>query len=333
MSTTHYTGDCLDGHRIVDHLCVDDLAAGEHTLWFRVATNAIGHAQHLPVVVYKGAKPGKKVMITAGVHGDEYNGILAAQRMVRELVGKEIVGTITIVPAINLTGMLHHSRDFFSADPDSSPCNLNRFFPGDANGNEANRYLHVLWHGLLAPNAELAIDLHTQTSGTSYPLYVFADFRIDDCLNMARLIEPDAILNDPGDAGVLETVWNQAGIPSITIEVGMGRYTQVDLIERTTRGMFNILTHYQLIQGELASISSCLEGQTITSLKAKQGGFVIAQVALMTPVQEGDLLAIGYDAFGREIERYTAPHAGTVLSINIEAIRAPGSLVARLISE
>lgn len=208
---TQYLDDVIQGHRVIHTLDVADLAAGEHKFMFRIATDALSQWQHLPVMVFKGKKPGKKIIITAGVHGDEYNGVLAVQKTARELVGKELAGTVTIVPMINLTGMLNHSRDFYSADPDASPCNLNRFFPGDANGNEANRFIHALWHRLLQPNADLAIDLHTQTSGTVYPLYVFADFRLELAIEMARLTNPDAILNDPGDAGVLETMWNTSG--------------------------------------------------------------------------------------------------------------------------
>lgn len=279
----------------------------------------------------QGRKAGQKNHDHCGCHGDEYNGVLAAQKTARELVGKELAGTVTIVPMINLTGMLNHSRDFFSADPDASPCNLNRFFPGDANGNEANRFIHALWHNLLKSNADLAIDLHTQTSGTVYPLYVFADFRLEQAIEMARLINPDAILNDPGDAGVLETVWNTSGIPSITIEVGMGRYTELDLIERTVNGIFNALKRHELLQGEVEAVVPCLEGQDITSIRADIGGFVIPQVAMMDKVEQDQLVAIQYDNFGDELKRYYAPSAGTVLSHNIESIRAPGSLVVRLI--
>ncbi|WP_418114471.1 succinylglutamate desuccinylase/aspartoacylase family protein [Vibrio scophthalmi] len=328
---TQYSDDVIQGHRVIHTLDVADLAAGEHKFMFRVATDALSQWQHLPVMVFKGKKPGKKIVITAGVHGDEYNGVLAAQKTARELVGKELAGTVTIVPMINLTGMLNHSRDFYSADPDASPCNLNRFFPGDANGNEANRFIHALWHHLLQPNADLAIDLHTQTSGTVYPLYVFADFRLEQAIEMARLTNPDAILNDPGDAGVLETMWNSSGIPSITIEVGMGRYTELALIDRTVKGIFNILKHHELLQGKVDAVIPCLEGQEITSIRAEIGGFVIPQVSMMDKVEQNQLVAIQYDNFGDELKRYYAPNGGTVLSYNVESIRAPGSLVVRLI--
>ncbi|HCG8545995.1 TPA: succinylglutamate desuccinylase/aspartoacylase family protein [Vibrio parahaemolyticus] len=328
---TQFLDDVIQGHQVIQSLDVTDLPAGEHKFWFRIANNALSQWQHLPVLVFKGDKPGKKIMITAGVHGDEYNGVLAAQKTARELIGKELVGTVTVVPTINLTGMLNHSRDFYSADPDASPANLNRFFPGDANGNEANRYLFALWNNLLKPNAELAIDLHTQTSGAAYPLYVFADFRIEQSLEMARSINPDAILNDPGDAGVLETVWNNSGIPSITIEVGMGRYTEQALIDRTVAGIFNVLKRHEVISGEASPVIPCLEGNEIISIRAKFGGFVLPQVKMMDTVEQGQLLAIQYDSFGDEIQRYMAPTSGTVLSHNIESIRAPGSLVVRLI--
>ncbi|MGD1505510.1 succinylglutamate desuccinylase/aspartoacylase family protein [Vibrio harveyi] len=328
---TQFLNDVIQGHQVIQSLDVTDLPVGEHKFWFRIATNALSQWQHLPVLVFKGEKPGKKIMITAGVHGDEYNGVLAAQKTARELIGKDIAGTVTVVPTINLTGMLNHSRDFFSADPDASPANLNRFFPGDANGNEANRFLFALWNNLLKPNAELAIDLHTQTTGAAYPLYVFADFRIEQSLEMARLINPDVILNDPGDAGVLETVWNNSGIPSITIEVGMGRYTEQDLIDRTVTGIFNILARHDVVTGEVAELTPCQEGKDIISIRAELGGFVLPQVKMMDKVEQGQLVAIQYDSFGDEVQRYTAPTEGTVLSHNIESIRAPGSLVVRLI--
>ncbi|EEZ85291.1 conserved hypothetical protein [Vibrio harveyi 1DA3] len=328
---TQFLDDVIQGHQVIQSLDVKDLPAGEHKFWFRIATNALSQWQHLPVLVFKGEKPGKKIMITAGVHGDEYNGVLAAQKTARELIGKDIAGTVTVVPTINLTGMLNHSRDFFSADPDASPANLNRFFPGDANGNEANRFLFALWNNLLKPNAELAIDLHTQTTGAAYPLYVFADFRIEQSLEMARLINPDVILNDPGDAGILETVWNNSGIPSITIEVGMGRYTEQDLIDRTVTGIFNILARHDVVTGEVTEITPCLEGKDIISIRAELGGFVLPQVKMMDKVEQAQLVAIQYDSFGDEVQRYTAPTEGTVLSHNIESIRAPGSLVVRLI--
>lgn len=316
----------------IQSLDVNMLKAGEHKFWFAVATDAIGHPQTLPVRVFKGAKAGKRVMITAGVHGDEQNGILTAQKIARRLIDIDLAGVVTIIPTVNLSGIARHSRDFHSAAPDSSSANLNRVFPGSPNGDDASRYAYSLWQNLLKPNADLAIDLHSQTSGSAYPLYAFADYRLEDSIRMARLINPDVILNDPGDPGILETVYNRAGIPSITIEVGIGRYTDLEMIDRATQGVLNILRSYQIISGEVVtSTQSAVEGEEIISVRAKQGGFVICHVELMDRVREGQKLATQYNSFGDEVEIYTSPVEATVISHNVESVRAPGSLVVRLI--
>lgn len=316
----------------IQALDVDTLEPGEHKFWFAVATDAIGHPQTLPVRVFKGSKPGKRIVITAGIHGDEQNGILTAQKLARVLENQTITGCITIVPTVNLSGIARHSRDFHSAAPDSSSANLNRIFPGSPNGDDANRYANSLWQNLLQPNADLAIDLHSQTSGSAYPLYAFADYRLDDAIKMARLVCPDVILNDPGDPGILETVYNQAGIPSITIEVGIGRYTDINMIERAAHGILNICKHYKIIDGQVDTKKKpCVEGSCITSIRAEQGGFVICHVSLLEAVETGQVLATQYNSFGDEIHTYRAPTKGTVISHNVESVRAPGSLVVRLI--
>lgn len=184
-------------------------------------------------------------------------------------------------------------------------------------------------------NATFAVDLHTQTRGAVYPLYVFADYRIEQCVEMARLMRPDCVLNDPGDPGILETVWNRSGIPSITVEVGMGKVTQPEMIQRAVDGVFNILSYYGMLDESFEASSlpdiDWVAGDSVVSIRADIGGFVLPQVTLLQQVTAGDLLAIQYDAFGNECRRYLSPSKGHVLSYNVDALREPGALVARLL--
>ncbi len=331
---TVYTQDTLQGRKVISRLFVDDLPTGEHQFWFQVATSALAQPQLIPVTVYKATQVGSKAMVTAGVHGDELNGILTAQQISRDLAGKITSGSLIVIPVINLSGINAGTRDFVSADPDASPCNLNRFFPGKEDGDAANRYLHALWNNLLKDNADFTIDLHTQTRGATYPLYVFADFRLQAALEMARLMDPDCILNDPGDDGVLETVWNQHGVPCITVEVGTGKITEKKYIERAVQGIKNILAFKHMLGNAAVTPKHqkiCVEGQSVTSIRAKKGGFCIAQVELLQQVEKGELVAIQYDAFGDEVERYSATQSGTVLSHSSESLREAGALLVRLI--
>ena len=337
---TEYLGDVLQGRQVIGSLNVEDLPVGEHQFWFQVTSDGLGQPKNMPVSVFKGSQDGPKLMITAGIHGDELNGVLAAQKIIRDLVGKTLKGSVTIVPTVNLSGLLNHSRDFVSSDPGSCPANLNRLFPGDAHGLAAERFVASLWDRLLKLNATFAVDLHTQTRGAVYPLYVFADYRIEQCLEMARLMQPDCVLNDPGDPGILETVWNRSGIPSITVEVGMGKFTQPEMIQRAVDGVLNILSYYEMLEvdgkdplgtSQLPSMD-WIEGNNVVSIRADIGGFVLPQIELLQSVEQDDLLAIQYDAFGNECRRYHAPSAGCVLSYNVDALREPGALVCRLLS-
>ncbi|MGF1726871.1 succinylglutamate desuccinylase/aspartoacylase family protein [Photobacterium nomapromontoriensis] len=332
MKSTVYTQDVLQGRQVISQLNVATLAAGCHHFWFQVPQNGIGQHTHLPVVVYHGEETGPKVMITAGVHGDELNGVITAQKVIQRLAEQCVQGTVVIVPGINVSGMLQHTRDFMPSDPDASPTNLNRIFPGNSAGDSANRFVASVWSDLLEGNADFAIDLHTQTRGAAYPLYVFADYRLEQAVKMARLMQPDVIFDDPGDDGVLETQWNQTGVPSITVEVGAGKLLQPDLINRSVEGIFNILKAEGLIAGVICESNvDCYEGKEVISIRAVVGGFGLPQVVIGDKVEQGQLVAVQYDSFGGEIQRYHAPINGYVLSVNQDPMRESGTLLVRLI--
>ena len=104
------------------------------------------------------------------------------------------------------------------------------------------------------------------------------------------------------------------------------------MIQRATTGVQNVLKDYQLIEGDVVDLDPpCVEGERITSVRAEQGGFVICHVELMDLVEAGQKLATQYNSFGDEIQTYYSPIKATVISHNVESVRAPGSLVVRLI--
>ncbi|MSV51906.1 MAG: hypothetical protein F2892_06485, partial [Actinobacteria bacterium] len=82
----------------------------------------------VPVVIVNGGD-GPTVLLTAGTHGDEYEGQLLLQNLARTLTPAEVSGRVIIMPAINLPAVLDSSR--------ISPLdngNLNRAYPGDPDG-------------------------------------------------------------------------------------------------------------------------------------------------------------------------------------------------------
>lgn len=82
-----------------------------------------------------GAHPGKTLVVTAGVHGCEYVGILALQKLVEMLDCATLFGQVILLPLVN-------SKGFFAGVKQLNPAddrNLNREFPGKADGSETQR--------------------------------------------------------------------------------------------------------------------------------------------------------------------------------------------------
>jgi hypothetical protein len=69
-SETVYTGDVIEGKKVVSALDVNDLESGKkHLLYFQGVEMPTGQHWYVSVTVAKGATPGKRGVLTSGVHG------------------------------------------------------------------------------------------------------------------------------------------------------------------------------------------------------------------------------------------------------------------------
>ena len=108
----------------------------------------------VPVACIAGGS-GPTVLLSAGVHGDEFEGPAALMRLLQDLSPAEINGRIIILPALNTPAVLASSR----VSP-LDQVNMNRAFPGDANGGPTHMLAHFIETCLL-PECDAAIDLHS----------------------------------------------------------------------------------------------------------------------------------------------------------------------------
>ena len=76
-------------------------ASTKVTFSLPVATRADGSTVSFPVLVARGAKPGKTLLVTAGVHGDEYEGMAALHDVFDALDPPQLAGTFVAIPIVN----------------------------------------------------------------------------------------------------------------------------------------------------------------------------------------------------------------------------------------
>lgn len=92
---TVYTGEMIQGKRVVSALDVRDLEPGKkHLLYFRGVQMPTGQHSYVSVTVASGARPGKRIVLTSGVHGDEMSSIHTVQAVMNQLDPVGMSGTV-----------------------------------------------------------------------------------------------------------------------------------------------------------------------------------------------------------------------------------------------
>ncbi len=327
------TGDRIDGVAVIERLDVASLPAGRSDFWFRVEDTALGQGWYVPVVVIKGAKPGPKFLITAGIHGDELTGIAVIQQLAQETDPKTLSGALVMVPGLNTPGLMNSTRTLsVGALGQSGSSNLNRLMPGDpASDDVADRYAGRLWSQIFTGNADFAIDFHTQSRGTLYPAYVFAQTK--EARQLADLLRPDVINMDPGIDGALENMLDNAGVPAVTYELGGAEVFDSVLTARAVKGVRNIMAARGMIAGQpdLSGPEPFL-GNNLTNISAPRGGWAHVMVKIGDDVKAGQAVATMTDAFGHVTATLTAPIDGHVLSLATDPRADVGDMIVRLIT-
>lgn len=107
------------------------------------------------MTVICGCRPGKTLVVTAGVHGCEYVGIETLNQLKKELNPAALSGRVILLPLVNPEGFYHGSKQTIPADGQ----NLNRMFPGKSDGTFSSQLARVL-EETLYPEADFLMDLH-----------------------------------------------------------------------------------------------------------------------------------------------------------------------------
>jgi uncharacterized protein len=329
LAATEAAGS-LDGVTVVDRLDVADMAPGSISrFWFRAGASPVGQPWLVPVVVVKGAQPGPRLMLTAGIHGDELNGIAVLHRLAGSIDPAQLSGTITLVPGLNPPGLMQSARQW-TPDWSRSAPNLNREMPGKEGGSAVADYAGRLWNRLIRPNADTAVDLHTQSRGTAYMMYVFAS--TPRTRRMAELVGPDIIKMDKGDRGTLENTLTDDGVPAITLELGRPEQFDDMMIARAEAGLANLMRELKMLPGRVNPPPARLFVANDTmAARTTKPGWTRLLLPIGAPVVKDQPIAEVRDAFGRLLETVVAPVDGRINMVATDPRTPQGGTVARIV--
>ena len=327
--STVYTGDVINGKKVVSSLNTSDLEPGKkHLLYFQGVQMSTGQHWYVSVIVAKGTKAGKRITLTSGVHGDEMSSLHTVQTVMSRLNAAEMSGTVMAVLDIARPAMESMQRRWPSSGRGLELTDMNREWPGNENGAGAvSRQAGLVFNRLFRPNTDLAIDFHTGTSGLDVAAFHIGDMRIPDVKTMMMLYPVPAIWDNPVYPGVLHNAYIDAGIPSFTPEVGVARRLDLDMIPIFVEGTMNVFKHYGVVPGAIgrtAVDANVYIGKNAIPVLTTQGGFIELLVKLNAKVTSGQKVAIQRNAFGDVVHEYVAQIDGRVAIIGTDAVRERG---------
>jgi predicted deacylase len=329
-ASTVYTGDTITGKRVISELDVNDLEPGKkHHFLFQGVQMGTGQHWYVPVTVAKGAKPGRRILLISGVHGDEISPVNAIQRTMAELDPATMSGTVTAVYDVSRPAKEGGTRMWPVAQWGGFKIDLNRVWPGDEDGGNApTRHAGIVFNKLFKPNSDYALDYHTAATGTDFTAFIFAKMSRPEIKAMAELFPIEQIKNDPGYEGTLETALIKAGIPALTIEIGGPRYFDKRMIPMFVEGALNVLKHHGVIAGPMGRTSKeagTFFGDALHTVRATSGGYVELLVDLRAKVTKDQVVAVQRNAFGEVMQTYKTEVGGEVAILQRDAMTEPGT--------
>ena len=282
-----------------------------------------GFVSPVPVFVLNGKGPGPVLCVTAAVHGDELNGIEVARRVLDDIEVEELNGAVIGVPIVNIQGFYRGTRYL----PDRR--DLNRYFPGNPRGSAATRMAHSFFTEIVKHCSAL-IDLHTGSLNRTNLPQVRADLRLPQVVRMTKAFGATVVLHSVGDRGSLRRAATEAGIPSVTFEMGEPMRVQSEQVEHGAKAVETLLyslgmTRQRRYWGDPEQVYYASKW-----IRVDHGGILFSDVALGERVSEGELLGVVTDPISNQQHRIYAPVSGRVLGMALNQVVLPGFAAYRI---
>ncbi|MDE0308804.1 MAG: succinylglutamate desuccinylase/aspartoacylase family protein [Acidiferrobacterales bacterium] len=200
-------------------------------------------------VIINGSGP--TVLMIGGVHGDEYEGPVALLKFFHQVDVSEVSGRIIMLPALNFPAVDRGSR--VSPWDDG---NLNRAFPGDANGGPTEMIANLVESAIM-PVCDGVLDLHSGGKAAWFTPCSMAMKGDDEILTGRNLELADVFGTDivwlMGELSDDRSVNNGAlrnNIPMISVELGGGGQVTPETLRAGEAGMHNFLRYFGVLEGK-----------------------------------------------------------------------------------
>ena len=287
----------------------------KEAIYLDITTTPAGLPVRQTALIVGGQTPGPVLVVSGGVHGDEYEGPLAVTRLFGELEPADVRGTLVGIVVANPPAFDAATRNSRLDDR-----NLAREFPGDPRGSITQQIAYWMGQRLIL-RADFFIDLHS-VGGDSEAVqlcgYNMGDGpaaelrrRVAEAFH-ARVVW--AHPTQPPGRSLSFALEND--VPAIYTECPAGRWVSLSDSAVYQRGVRNAMRVLGMLDGELegepAEYYWGADWNEDVAISATQNGFFIPDCELYQEVSAGQVLGRVYDLTGNVLEALRSPAAGFI---------------------
>jgi predicted deacylase len=277
----------------------------------------------IPIIVERSKKPGPTVLFSAGLHGDEINGVEIVRQLITQKINKPSCGTIICIPVLNVFGFVNQSRQF----PDGR--DLNRVFPGSKGGSLASRFAYYILKEVI-PHVDYIVDFHA--GGASR----FNAPQIRIVPNDAELKALSEVFNAPfglyskNISGSFRNACTKLGKKILLFEGGKSAHIDLHITREGIEGSKRFLEHLDMLSSKQKAIlpkKNTIYIKKSSWIRANSSGMFHVEVKINAFVNKGQLLATISDPYGKVEHKVKAPNSGYIINVNDASIVYQGDAI------
>ena len=275
----------------------------------------------VPVIVERGKVDGPVVLLMAGMHGDEINGMEIIRRVIRKGYNKPTEGIIICIPVFNIFGFLNVMRVL----PDGR--DLNRSFPGAKNGSLASQFAYHFMKEI-APKVDYVIDFHTGSAQRNNMAQIRCVFKDNESMELARIFNPPFIIHSAYIAKSIRESMSKRGKKILLFEGGKTNSIEEGIVKEGVDGIKRFLNHLNMRSfKEVGNHHHPVYIKEHKWLRAPNSGMFQTAVKNGDKVEVGTILGMVTDPFGKIEKRIKSPMEGYVFCINESPVVNKGDAI------
>jgi hypothetical protein len=276
----------------------------------------------IPVFVERAKVDGPTVLLMAGLHGDEINGIEIIRRIIRKGFNKPQVGTVICLPVFNIFGFLNVKREL----PDGR--DLNRSFPGSESGSLAAQFaFHFMKE--IAPHVDYVIDFHTGSAQRNNFPQIRCVMEDEHSMELAGIFNPPFILNSAYISKTIRESMTKLDKKMLLFEGGKTNNIEELVVEEGINGVKRLMGHLGMRSFKI-DISKDRVPVVLSEskwMRAPNSGMFQSLVKNGARVLKGEVIGMVTDPYGKFERKVKASSTGYIICLNESPVVYKGDAI------